>query len=257
MSDSTKNFIPLGSVKTYKEGFLRLQGWMTFSALAFFTAGIVVMYEVCQHGNITSRCSSRGRKAIMQHEHTVRHNAPSASALLFERICSATAVMTSSSVTAVMLHGEHVARYHPAVLLSLCLQLLVINVEDQDFRDMLFDYRITRGGVKWVGTNFAKVLANAFCWEGYAATRYWLVPPGCVELGHMALNQVGACSSAVLSPHSLKCRASMLHLHPCTQPHSVQAAFPCECVLQLPAQTVCQWAHVLSHGPNSVRTHKL
>jgi hypothetical protein len=28
------------------------------------------------------------------------------------------------------------------------LQLLVINVEDQDFRDMLFDYRITRPGIK-------------------------------------------------------------------------------------------------------------
>lgn len=46
MSDSNSKHIPLGSVKTYREGFLRLQGWITFSALAFFTAGIVVMYEV-------------------------------------------------------------------------------------------------------------------------------------------------------------------------------------------------------------------
>lgn len=30
------------------------------------------------------------------------------------------------------------------------LQLLIINVEDQDFRDMLFDYRITRQGVRCV-----------------------------------------------------------------------------------------------------------
>lgn len=28
------------------------------------------------------------------------------------------------------------------------LQLLIINVEDQDFRDMLFDYRITRAGAR-------------------------------------------------------------------------------------------------------------
>jgi hypothetical protein len=40
------NHIPLGSVKTYREGFLRLQGWIAFSVLAFFTAGLVVMYEV-------------------------------------------------------------------------------------------------------------------------------------------------------------------------------------------------------------------
>jgi hypothetical protein len=31
---------------------------------------------------------------------------------------------------------------------ALLLQLLVINVEDQDFRDLLFDYRITRAGIK-------------------------------------------------------------------------------------------------------------
>jgi hypothetical protein len=36
----------MGSVKTYREGFLRLQGWMTFSGLAFFTAGLAVMFEV-------------------------------------------------------------------------------------------------------------------------------------------------------------------------------------------------------------------
>lgn len=35
-----------------------------------------------------------------------------------------------------------------ATYLVLLLQLLVINVEDQDFRDMLFDYRITREGIK-------------------------------------------------------------------------------------------------------------
>lgn len=45
-SSSGRNYVPLGSVKTYREGFLRLQGWMIFSALAFFTAGILVMYEV-------------------------------------------------------------------------------------------------------------------------------------------------------------------------------------------------------------------
>lgn len=47
-SSSSRNYVPLGSVKMYREGFLRLQGWMTFSALAFFTAGILVMYEVCE-----------------------------------------------------------------------------------------------------------------------------------------------------------------------------------------------------------------
>lgn len=31
------------------------------------------------------------------------------------------------------------------------LQLLILNVEDQDFRDLLFDYRITRGGIRSVG----------------------------------------------------------------------------------------------------------
>jgi hypothetical protein len=46
MSNNNSKYVPLGSVKTYREGFLRLQGWMAFSALAFFTAGIVVMYEV-------------------------------------------------------------------------------------------------------------------------------------------------------------------------------------------------------------------
>lgn len=30
------------------------------------------------------------------------------------------------------------------------LQLLIINVGDQDFRDMLFDYRITRGAIRFV-----------------------------------------------------------------------------------------------------------
>jgi hypothetical protein len=43
---SNSNHVPLGSVKTYREGFLRLQGWIAFSVLAFFTAGLVVMYEV-------------------------------------------------------------------------------------------------------------------------------------------------------------------------------------------------------------------
>ncbi|WIA23663.1 hypothetical protein OEZ85_000364 [Tetradesmus obliquus] len=64
-----RNYVPL-NVKTYREGFLRLQGWTVFSCIAFFTAGLLVLYE-----------------------------------------------------------------------------LLVINVEDQDFRDMLFDYRITRPGI--------------------------------------------------------------------------------------------------------------
>lgn len=45
MKDSS-NWLPLGTVKTYREGFLRLQGWITFSVLCFFTAGLVVMYEV-------------------------------------------------------------------------------------------------------------------------------------------------------------------------------------------------------------------
>lgn len=39
---------------------------------------------------------------------------------------------------------------HGHAVLAPLLQLLVINVEDQDFRDMLFDYRITRGGVTCV-----------------------------------------------------------------------------------------------------------
>lgn len=43
---SSSNWVPLGSDKTYREGFLRLQGWMTFSVLLFFTAGLVVMNEV-------------------------------------------------------------------------------------------------------------------------------------------------------------------------------------------------------------------
>ncbi len=30
------------------------------------------------------------------------------------------------------------------------MQLLIINVEDQDFRDMLLDYRLTRDGVRCV-----------------------------------------------------------------------------------------------------------
>lgn len=32
-------------------------------------------------------------------------------------------------------------------------QLLIINVEDQDFRDMLFDYRVTRPGVRCVASS--------------------------------------------------------------------------------------------------------
>jgi len=40
------SWVPLGTVKTYREGILRLQGWITFSVLCFFTAGLVVMYEV-------------------------------------------------------------------------------------------------------------------------------------------------------------------------------------------------------------------
>jgi hypothetical protein len=44
MADKRNN-VPL-NVKTYKEGFLRLQGWTVFSCIAFFTAGLLVMYEV-------------------------------------------------------------------------------------------------------------------------------------------------------------------------------------------------------------------
>ncbi|KAF6257202.1 hypothetical protein COO60DRAFT_1640125 [Scenedesmus sp. NREL 46B-D3] len=76
MADKQK-YVPL-NVKTYREGFLRLQGWTVFSCIAFFTAGLLVIYE-----------------------------------------------------------------------------LLVINVEDQDFRDMLFDYRITREGINYQHKHFA------------------------------------------------------------------------------------------------------
>jgi len=43
---------------------------------------------------------------------------------------------------------------------ALALQLLIINVEDQDFRDMLFDYRITRAGARCAqqATNLARCL---------------------------------------------------------------------------------------------------
>lgn len=44
MADKQK-YVPL-NVKTYREGFLRLQGWTVFSCIAFFTAGLLVIYEV-------------------------------------------------------------------------------------------------------------------------------------------------------------------------------------------------------------------
>ncbi|KIZ03470.1 hypothetical protein MNEG_4490 [Monoraphidium neglectum] len=69
MPSVDERHIPL-NVKTYREGFLRLQGWICVSALSFFTGALLVMYE-----------------------------------------------------------------------------LLLINVEDQDFRDMLFDYRVTQPGI--------------------------------------------------------------------------------------------------------------
>jgi hypothetical protein len=44
-----------------------------------------------------------------------------------------------------------------------CLQLLVINVEDQDFRDMLFDYRITRQGIRCVCVKCADPTGSQVC----------------------------------------------------------------------------------------------
>ncbi|KAI8474168.1 MAG: hypothetical protein J3K34DRAFT_496058 [Monoraphidium minutum] len=69
-------YIPL-NVRTYGEGFRRLQGWACVSALAFLTGGLLVLYE-----------------------------------------------------------------------------LVVINVEDRDFRDMLFDYRSTQPGVMYQHKHF-------------------------------------------------------------------------------------------------------
>jgi hypothetical protein len=40
-----RKYVPL-NVKTYREGFLRLQGWTVFCCIAFFTAGLLVNYEV-------------------------------------------------------------------------------------------------------------------------------------------------------------------------------------------------------------------
>jgi hypothetical protein len=37
--------IPL-NVRTFKEGFLRLQGWTCVSLLAFLTGALLVLYEV-------------------------------------------------------------------------------------------------------------------------------------------------------------------------------------------------------------------
>ena len=38
-------YIPL-NVKTYREGFLRLQGWTSVSLLSFATGALLVLYEV-------------------------------------------------------------------------------------------------------------------------------------------------------------------------------------------------------------------
>eukprot|EP00878_Enallax_costatus_P031640 GHUV01034609.1.p1 GENE.GHUV01034609.1~~GHUV01034609.1.p1 ORF type:complete len:145 (+),score=5.88 GHUV01034609.1:255-689(+) len=84
--------IPL-NVKTYSQGFLKLQGWITFSSLAFVTAGLLVLYE-----------------------------------------------------------------------------LLMINVEDQDFRDMLLDYRLTYDGVRYQHRYF--VNAQYCCHNDPAVFRY-------------------------------------------------------------------------------------
>jgi hypothetical protein len=45
MPSVDERHIPL-NVKTYREGFLRLQGWICVSALSFFTGALLVMYEV-------------------------------------------------------------------------------------------------------------------------------------------------------------------------------------------------------------------
>eukprot|EP00879_Flechtneria_rotunda_P023539 GHRR01024902.1.p1 GENE.GHRR01024902.1~~GHRR01024902.1.p1 ORF type:complete len:440 (+),score=108.58 GHRR01024902.1:99-1418(+) len=80
MGRVAEELIPL-NVTTYGQGFLRLQGWITFFILAFLTAGLLVLYE-----------------------------------------------------------------------------LIIINVEDQDFRDMLLDYRITQPGIRHQHRQFANVL---------------------------------------------------------------------------------------------------
>lgn len=66
MSSPTSNRVPLGSVKTYREGFLRLQGWMTFSGLAFFTAGLAVMFEV-RHDTAATALLLSGVALLIMH----------------------------------------------------------------------------------------------------------------------------------------------------------------------------------------------
>eukprot|EP00877_Chromochloris_zofingiensis_P005182 jgi/Chrzof1/14665/Cz09g11100.t1 len=76
MENVNERYIPL-NVRTYREGWLKLQGWICVSLLAFLTGGLLVLYE-----------------------------------------------------------------------------LMILNVEDQDFRDMLFDYRTTQPGVRYQHKHF-------------------------------------------------------------------------------------------------------
>lgn len=48
----------------------------------------------------------------------------------------------------IVTHNSH---FNHVTIPALLLQLMILNVEDQDFRDMLFDYRTTQPGVRYAG----------------------------------------------------------------------------------------------------------
>eukprot|EP00775_Hariotina_reticulata_P008415 gene8415-8599_t len=129
--------IPL-NVKTYSQGFLRLQGWIAFSLVAFVTAGLLVTYE-----------------------------------------------------------------------------LLVLNVEDQDFRDLLFDYRITRPGISYQHKQFANAqfcchvddaVFNSTCSAGSLdyLKHFGPIGPGCppvIEFTCTSLTSATCNQVVPLTPH--------------------------------------------------------
>ncbi|GBF93573.1 hypothetical protein Rsub_06293 [Raphidocelis subcapitata] len=139
--DDGDSYIPL-NVSTYREGFLRLQGWTCVSALAFLTGALLVLYE-----------------------------------------------------------------------------LLFLNVEDRDFRDMLHDYRTTQPGVMYQHRHFVnsefcchhdRAVFGYACQEGHVGALYLGEPHGTGAYAprhpHCPPTVVFTCASLV-SPECRQTRA--------------------------------------------------
>lgn len=70
MENVNERYIPL-NVRTYREGWLKLQGWICVSLLAFLTGGLLVLYEV---RHITRSLPYACRYGVLQLDASLQRN---------------------------------------------------------------------------------------------------------------------------------------------------------------------------------------